>query len=530
MADKRTLKSEFDNADARRSSMLERARECAELTLPSVLPRAGQTKDAELVRPYQSLGAYGSTNLTNKLLLSMVPVGVPWFQETASARIRGDAGTTPESLTVLEAQLYFRDLLIRDQLEAARLRTRYRTSIEQVVILGNTLSMMTDDYTIKTFRLDQYVQKRSTSGLWQWIITHETLDPAELTEAQLTALELTQADLDKRDANAEGFGLYTKCTRQRDGGFVIQQEINGKELVGSEEPISRYFPAGYVELPGEDYSRGFIEERLGALRSLNGLTRAILDAAVASSKIIWVVDEADGFIRPEDMLKPSGSVITGRVMGAIVDKVACIQAQKFADMQVAFAAAKQIGDELSSQMLIESAVQPEGERVTAYQVNRIARELEGATGGIYSHIAEEMQVPLVKYTIWKMEKENKLPSLPAPLGKEINVEILTGLEAMGRQREAEKIQALIPLLQAMPDLGRYIKPQWLLTTVVRGLSIDPTHALKSKEEMDAEQAQQAEQMMKMQLAQTAMQTGGKVIQDTNKAQAQAQAAPPARGQ
>lgn len=524
MKDRKTLKSEFETADAGRVNAMERVRECADLTLPSALPRLNAAKDADMVRPYQSLGAYGSTNLTNKLLLTIVPFGVSMFRFILSARIRADRDTTPEALAQLEAILYVRELLVQDQLEATRIRTRYRTAIEQLVILGNTLSMLTDDYQVKVFRLDQFVQKRTSGGDWLWVITHEKLDPLELTDEHVRILGKSREELEKR---TEGLDLFTKCSKQRDGKTVIRQELEGKELDGSEEPISRYFPAGYVELPGEDYSRGFIEERLGSLRSYNGLTKAILDAAAASSKILFGIDSDRTAVTPSDLAKPSGSVVGGvRIVEGKWDGVGCLQADKFADMQVAFAAAKEIGDELSTQMLVESAVQPQGERVTAFQVNRIARELEGATGGIYAHVAEEMQAPLVKRLVWQMQKDLRLPALPQALEKEINVETFTGLEAMGRQRDAEKIQTLMQALSLMPDLVRYYKPEWMNRVIVRGLGIDETQALKSKEELDAEANQAAEMQAKMQLAQTAIETGGKVIQNASKPQATR----PAQGQ
>ncbi len=520
MADRRTLKSEFDNADGQRSAILDRARECAELTHPSALPRLNLAKGADLDRPWQSLGAYGTTNLTNKLLLTIVPVGVPMFQSTPSARIRANPKTTPESLAELEAILYLRDLLVRDQLEAVRIRTRFRSELEQIVIVGNGLSMLTDDYQLKVSRFDQFVQKRGSGGQPLWIITHEKVDPAELTDAQLALAELTREQMNQRAANAEGLDFYTKCAWQRTGSTVIRQELNGKEINVSEEPVSRYFPAGYVELVGEDYSRGFIEEHLGDLRYYSGLRQSVQEGTAAIAKVLFGIDENVSELRATDLMKPNLSVIggcrinpDGRVAG-----VGCIQADKLADLGYAAEEARATGQELSAHMLIETAVQPTGDRVTAYQVNRIARELEGLTGGIYAQVAEELQAPLVKRLIWQMEKDLRLPTLDPRLAKEINIETLTGLEAMGRQRDAEKIQQLGQILVADPRLARWFREEWLVTTIVRGLSIDPKPAVKTKEEIAAEDAQQAELQVKMAMAQQAISSTGRIAENASKPQ------------
>lgn len=518
MATPKTLKAQFDTADGARKTVLDRARECAELTLPSVLPRENTTQDNDLVRPYQSLGAYGSTNLTNKLLLTQYPVGVPWFQSVPSARLRADGTFSQEAMDKFLAILYMRDLIVRDQLESSRLRISQRTAFEQIVILGNTLSVMNDDYSIKVFRLDQYVQKRANSGKWLWVITHEKLDPAEVTEDMLAKLGKTQEEI---DAKTEGLDLYTKCTRHANGSTTIVQELEGVEIGRSEEPVSRFFPAGYVELPGENYSRGFIEERLGSLRSYNGLTKAILDGAVICSKFLIGIDtDRQTSLNPSDFAKASGSVIAGiRVIDGKWDGVGLLQAEKNADMAVAFQAASEIGKELSSQMLVESAVQPEGERVTAYQVNRIARELEGATGGVTTHISEDMQAPIVKYTMWKMDKENKLPPLPEVLKKEINVELLTGLEAMSRQRDLEKLQTIMQIIAVDPELLKRWRPEWINNIIVRGMGVDPTQALKTEEKLEEENAKLMEMQMQMQAAQVGLQTAGKVVENASKPQA-----------
>ena len=68
----------YQQLEMDRRPFLDRARLCAALTIPAILPREGHTKHSILPTPYQSLGARGVRTLASKLLLSMFPQ-VPFF-------------------------------------------------------------------------------------------------------------------------------------------------------------------------------------------------------------------------------------------------------------------------------------------------------------------------------------------------------------------------------------------------------------------------------------------------------------------
>ena len=64
-----------------RAGPLLRARDCAALTIPSLLPPAGATQATTLDTPWQSLGARGTNNLASKLLLALFPPNSPFFRQ-----------------------------------------------------------------------------------------------------------------------------------------------------------------------------------------------------------------------------------------------------------------------------------------------------------------------------------------------------------------------------------------------------------------------------------------------------------------
>jgi hypothetical protein len=70
---KETAKQRYEKLQADRQHYLDRARECSELTIPTLIPDDGFESSSELYTPFQSVGARGVNNLASKLLLLLLP-------------------------------------------------------------------------------------------------------------------------------------------------------------------------------------------------------------------------------------------------------------------------------------------------------------------------------------------------------------------------------------------------------------------------------------------------------------------------
>lgn len=71
-----SLKTRWSKLDSERNAVVDRAKACVELTIPSLLVDATHTEDTRLATPYQSLGARAVNNLASKLLLSLLPPNI----------------------------------------------------------------------------------------------------------------------------------------------------------------------------------------------------------------------------------------------------------------------------------------------------------------------------------------------------------------------------------------------------------------------------------------------------------------------
>ena len=82
-----TAKERYLKLQQDREHYLDRAEECSELTIPSLIKPEGFTSSDDLYNPFQSVGARGVNNLASKLLLLLLPPNSPFFRLS----ITGDA-------------------------------------------------------------------------------------------------------------------------------------------------------------------------------------------------------------------------------------------------------------------------------------------------------------------------------------------------------------------------------------------------------------------------------------------------------
>lgn len=113
MNESATVAGRWETLNAERSTLLNRARACAAVTIPSLLPPEGITENQQLPTPYQSVGARAVNNLASKLVVTLYPPNSPYFRMDPTpevlAEILETTGDTQaeskikEQLSVLES-------------------------------------------------------------------------------------------------------------------------------------------------------------------------------------------------------------------------------------------------------------------------------------------------------------------------------------------------------------------------------------------------------------------------------------------
>jgi hypothetical protein len=491
MSNQGTCQARYELLSVEREVYLTRARDCSKLTIPTLIPVSGSGKSSNFPTPYQGVGARGVNNLASKLLLSLFPPNSPFFAMKVDDFTAEEIGQEQGARAKVDQALGKYERSVMQSIEDSGDRSAHFEALKHLIVGGNVLLYLPKDGGTRVFPLSRYVTVRDPMGQMLETIIEEEMAfislPDDLKELVSDAETGAEVQVDPKAT----VKLHTKFHLAGDK-MKSYQEIDGILVPGSEgswpKEKSPILALRWTRVDGEDYGRGYVEEYLGDLISLEGLSKALLEGSAAAARVVFLV-RPNGVTRAKDvMTAENGAAVAGQA-----DDVQTLQVGKQADMSVAQQQIQTITERLAYAFLMNSAVQRNGERVTAEEVRFMAGELEDALGGVYSILSQEYQLPYVMRVIDRLTKSKKLPALPKGVAKPT---IVTGLEALGRGHDLSKydlfLKALMPLgpevLQTHMNVGDYI------TRIGTALGIDLMGLIKSddqkKQEADAAQAQQ----------------------------------------
>ena len=291
-----TCASRYEKLKSTRETYLDRARECSKLTLPSVVPPAGHTYSSRLPTPYQGIGARGVNYLAARLLLSLLPPNTPFFRLTLSDFEAAELAQRPDARGEIEADLSAIERAVMEEVEQSGLRAPLFEALKHLIISGNCLIYLPATGGTRVFGLDRYVVSRDAAGNLLEIAIKESVSPSTLEE------DVAALITDHKDG--EDVDIYTKYYRDGKRWRLYQELDNGVMIPGSEGswPIDKgpMLALRWNQIDAEDYGRGYVEEYLGDLISLEGLSRAILEASAAASKVVFLV-QPNGVTRMQDL-------------------------------------------------------------------------------------------------------------------------------------------------------------------------------------------------------------------------------------
>ena len=490
--DNTSIQSQYNKLELNRETYLERARDCAKLTIPTLFPDKGNNEATEYRTPYQSIGARGVMNLASKLMLALFPPHAPFFRlsvdDLVFKQIQGD----PRTKSSIEQGLQGIEKAIMDNMEVSNDRVAVYEALKNLIVSGNVLLKLTEQ-GLRVYRLENYVVKRDNQGNVLKIIIKEVVNLDTLPEQTRNAIIEGKA---KEEYENKELDLYT-CIKRNDKGYTLDQECGKKIILSTKYKLDAlpFIALRFNRVDGMDYGRSHCESYLGDLRSLEGLTRAILEGSSASAKMLFMV-APNGTTRASSIAKaPNGAIIEGSS-----GDVSVLQANKFADFRVSFEMMNRIEQRLQYAFLLNTSVQRQAERVTATEVQLVAQELQDALGGVYGILTTEFQLPYINGKINILREQKLLPDLPKKI---VRPKIIVGLEALGRASDR------LRLLQFMQDLAGTLGAEVLaqhinLDDAIKKFAIangvDTQGLLKDQEQIQQEQ-QQAQQQ---QLAQQAL--------------------------
>jgi hypothetical protein len=497
-----TAEARYHQLEQTRQSYLDRARDCSELTIPSLIPQDVHNETSDLYTPFQGIGARGVNNLASKLSIALMPPNSPFFRFMVEPYTLKEMAQDEAARTSIEQQLGEYERAVMSEIETSGDRVAMHEALKHLIVGGNVLLHVGAEKT-RVIHLDSYVVSRAPSGDVLEIVVVEHVSPNALDKA--TAANISG----KLEGDEKTVEVYTHIERKNEF-FNVYQEVKGTVVSGTKGKYKKdavpFLPLRFSRIDGEDYGRGFVEELLGDLRSLEGLSQAIVEGAAAAAKVLFMVNP-NGTTRMRTIAQAENTAI---IEGNRTD-VSVLQMDKFNDFRVAYQAMQGIEERLSQQFMLQSSVQRNGERVTAEEIRYLAGELEDTLSGIYSILSQEFQLPYVNRKIDVLTKAKKLPKLPDNVVKPT---IVTGMEALGRGHDLRKLDMFIQgMTQALgPEvLQQYVNLQDYIKRRATALGIETEGLIKSQEQIAQEQQQAMQMQMMQQAAPGVMQEGAKQL-------------------
>lgn len=480
-------KSLYSSLESDRHTYLERARDCAKLTIPTLVPPQGRSSSTIYPVPFQGLGARGVNHLAASLLMSLLPPNQPFFRLALDAEAVRSLGMTGTVRAEIDKTLSSMENSVMQEIETMALRPAVFEAMKHLIVSGNVLLHL-KDRTIKVYQLEKYVIQRDGDGNISHIVVMETVSrkslPAEIAEQLQQVPENGLAKVGSDD----DVDIYTCVHAVGPDKWDAFQEIEGQVIESTRGKYTKetfpWFALRMNRIDGESYGRGYVEEYLGDLKSLEALTQAIVEGSAAAAKVLFLVNP-NGFTNAETLARsPNGAIREG-----LATDVTVLQIQKQGDFSVALQTIAQIRERLSYAFLLAESTIRNAERVTAEEVRLTTAAVERQLGGIYSILSQELQLPLVKRLMAIMAKAKRLPKVPEEYVKPM---IVTGVDALGRGNDLTKLDTfLIGLQQVLgPEtLLQYVNVSEYLNRRAAALGIDTEGLIRSEDEIMASRQQ-----------------------------------------
>ena len=507
--DNQTAQTRYEQLRSDRDYYLDRARACARLTLPYLIPTNTEpvpgNKEAYPV-PWNGIGARGVGNLASRILLALLPPTQQFFRFSLDEGEMAKQGVGPEEKSGLEEALSKIERMVLREIEASNDRVVFHEALLHLLVSGNCLLYITPE-GLRVFHLNRYVCSRGPMGNPVEAVTCEELPIHLLPKAVQEMLKEEDEKLKgvipdddpipQSPRDRETVKVYTYI-QWSETNVKWHQEVKGRIIPGSEGrsplDLSPWLPLRMGVVDGQPYGVSYVEQAaLADLQTVEALCQAIAEGSLASSKILFLV-KPSGVTKAADLARaPNGAFVTGDP-----NDVLALQVQKSTDLAVAMQGKQQIEARLSQAFMLADV--RDSERTTAEEVRLQAMQIEQSLGSVYALLTQEFQVPYVAKKLDILQREGKVPQMPKELVKPV---MTVGLAAVGRGNDLENLVRFITTLgQTMgpESLATYVKPNELITRLAYSMGIDVLGLVKSEQELQAEQQQQQEMMM----AQSAM--------------------------
>lgn len=493
--------------DYQDSVVLLKSRQYAKWTLPQMMVDSstvtlGQAQAVE--RDYQEVGALLTNNLGAKLAGILFPASRPFYKINSSAELRATAAAKGVTDADLAAGLAKLEVESSQRIFINASYNQIVTAIKHLIITGNVL-LYRDAQHHKTvaYGLNSFGVRRDGLGHMIDCVLRENTSYRSLSPEIQNALRMKHASkyskerTDSKDCNVE---LYTRIERKYASAeamhlagapyYEVTQEAEDIPVgtAGTYPDHLCPFQAPVWSLvAGEHYGRGLVEDYAGGFAKLSDTSHALALYGIEALKVVNLVAPGSGVDIDELQKAETGEYVVGTR-----DAVQAHETGSINKLQAALAIIQDLFTNLSKAFMYKGSTR-NAERVTATELRMDAQEAEATLGGVYSALAESMQIPFANLLLTEVSPD----TLQGLVSKDIKLNIIAGIPALGRATDvqnlleaAQEIAAIVPVFVQM---DKRVDPQRVVDMILAGRSVDASLLYKDKQQL-AEEAAAATQV------------------------------------
>ena len=500
----------YNRLSSGRSQFLDTAVDCSELTLPYLIKDdMSGPNHKRLFTPWQSIGAKAVVNLSAKLALALLPPQTTFFK----LQIRDDKlGVDLPAEVRSEMDLSFSKMerMVMDFINASTDRVVLNQALKHLIVSGNALIFMGKD-GLKHYPLNRFVVNRDGNGNVLEIVTKELIS-RQVLDVDLEEPIETNSGIDEDKSDDNDVEVYT-YVRLENGRWVWHQEVFDKIIKGSRSSAPKnanaWLPLRFNTVDGEDYGRGRVEEFLGDLKSLEGLSQALTEGASVASKVLFLVSPSST-TKPKTIAQAgNGAIVQGRA-----EDVQVVQVGKTADFRTASEMIQTLERRINEAFLVLQIRQ--SERTTAEEVRLTQLELEKQLGGLFSLLTVEFLIPYLNRTLHILQRNNEIPKIPKDL---VRPQIIAGVNALGRGQDRESLTQFIQTLAQTigPEATmKHVDPAEYIKRLAAAQGIDVLNLIKTQERLQQEMQQQQQMMQQQEMTKQMGQLASAPMMDPSK--------------
>lgn len=426
--------------EGKRAAMLTKVELCCKLTLPRLWYDEGEEDNySASTLDFQSLGALCVSHMSNRTVLTMFPPSRGFFRMEAPKDLTALAESLGLPTTDVAAAMSEVEKAAFGFLEGSLQRPKLTRMAELLLATGNCLVEEESDSTLRVMSLRYYTCQRTRKGAIKELVIREKVQLDELDEkAQEVMRGLRQADQEVE--------YFRWVCRQPGGSYKETVWVDNTRLpdnvfgsrYASEDKLP-YHVLTWSLADNKHYGTGLVEDYIRDFSALSAVSQASTEGSVACAQNRVLVDPGST-TKPDDF----NNSVNNQAIPGTPETVNNIMLGNPAGVQVVMSMEEKFDKRLRQAFMLTSGIIRQAERLTAYEIRKMAEEMDIQHGGSYSSLSGNIQPWMARWCL----KGAKTP--PEYLGGQIK--LVTGTDALSRNADVDNVRLAFEDLAAAATL------------------------------------------------------------------------------